>query len=99
MSRINNQELSGKDREFGQRVVDLAFEFNRYVIEHPEMTESIPSPAHIILLIEGDEEYNEWAKRLTKHHVKTDNRPLVYLKIKKLKPIQSRIEELELVSA
>lgn len=87
------------DREFSQRAVELALEFNRYVIEHPEIAEQIPSSARIILLIEGDEEYNNWAKRVAKHHAKTNDRPLVYLKIKKLRPIQSRIEELELVAA
>jgi glycogen synthase len=97
MSRY--KKLSKKDQVFGQQVVDLVFEFNHYVIEHPEFTEKIPSPARIILLIEGDEEYNEWAKRLAKRHAKTDNRPLVYLKIKRLRPIRSRIEELELVAA
>ncbi len=87
------------DQEFSQRAVELALEFNRYVIEHPEIAERIPSSARIILLIEGDEEYNEWAKRVAENHAKTDNRPLVYLKIKKLRPIQLRIEELELVAA
>ncbi len=94
-----NTKLSKRDREFGHRVVDLAFEFNRYVIEHPEINKKIPSPSRIILLVEGDDEYNEWAQRLARHHAQTDNRPLVYLNIKKLRPIQSRIEELELVRA
>ncbi len=85
------------DRQFSQRAVELALEFNRYVIEHPGITERLPSPARIILLIEGDKEYNEWAKRLAVHHAKADKRPVVYLKIKKLKPIRSRIEALELV--
>jgi hypothetical protein len=87
------------DQEFSQRAVELALEFNRYMIEHPEIAEKIPSSARIILLVEGDEEYNNWAKRVAEHHAKTDDRSLVYLKIKKLRPIQSRIEELELVAA
>lgn len=77
----------------------MALEFNRYAIEHPEITERIPSPARVILLVEGDREYNEWAKRLAEHKARTDDRPLVYLNIRKLRPIQSRIEELELVTA
>lgn len=91
MKRLNN-------REFSQRAVELALEFNRYLIEHPEMGEQIPSSARVVLLVEGDAKYNEWAKTLAEHHAKTDERPLVYLSIKKLKPIRSRIEKLELVT-
>lgn len=86
------------DFEFSQRAVELALEFNRYVIEHPEITERIPSSARIVLLLEDDEEYNEWAIRLAQHHTQADPRPLVFLKIKKLRPLRSRIEELELVA-
>jgi hypothetical protein len=40
--------------------MELALEFNRYVvIEHPEITEKIPSSVRIVLLVEGDREYNE----------------------------------------
>jgi len=43
------------DFEFSQRAVELALEFNRYVIEHPEIVERIPSSARIVLLLEDDE--------------------------------------------
>lgn len=93
-----NKKLSKKDREFGQRVVDLAFEFNRYVIEHPEIIEKIGLQARIFFEIEGDEEFNAWSRQFAASQP-SDDRPMVWIKIKKLRPIQSRIEELELVTA
>jgi hypothetical protein len=90
--------MSKKDREFAQRVVDLAFEFNRYVIEHPEITEEIGPEARIFFQVEGDEEFNVWSHQFALNQPPSDQ-PIVWIKIKKLKPIQSRIEGLELVRA
>lgn len=36
----------------------LVGEFDRYVVEHPEFAAKIPQNAQIVLLVEGDEEYN-----------------------------------------
>lgn len=89
---------SKKDQAFAQRVVDLAFEFNRYVIDHPEITKKIGLKARIFFEIEGDEEFNAWSHRFAASQADGDQ-PVVWVRIKKLRPIQSRIEELELVKA
>ncbi|MCI2432148.1 hypothetical protein LM602_06300 [Candidatus Acetothermia bacterium] len=89
--------MSKKDQAFAQRVVDLAFEFNRYVIEHPEVTEKIGREARIFFQIERDEEFNAWSRQFAESQQPGD-RPVVWIKIKKLRPIQSRIEVLELVT-
>lgn len=89
-----NKRMSKKDQQFAQRVVDLAFEFNRYVIEHPEIIEKIGLQARIFFQIDGDEEFNAWSRRFAASQP-PDDRPVVWIKIKKLRPIQSRIEELE----
>ena len=44
--------------------------------------------------LEGDEDFNKWSRKLAKRHVEKDQ-PLIYVKIKKMRPILSRIEELE----
>ena len=44
----------------------LGMEFDRYIREHPEFSNRIPDNAHIILLVEGDEEFNEWSIRIGK---------------------------------
>ncbi|HJU04275.1 MAG TPA: DUF5647 family protein [Nitrospiraceae bacterium] len=75
----------------------LGMEFDRFMIEHPDYVEKIPDNAHIILLVEGDEEFNEWSTRVGKEQAE-DGQPLVYVTIKKLGPAHSRIEELSLVA-
>ena len=44
----------------------LGMEFDRYIREHPEFSNRIPDNAHIILLVEGDKEFNEWSIRIGK---------------------------------
>lgn len=75
----------------------LGIEFDRYVKEHPEFSERIPDNAHVILFLEGDEEFNNWSIRIGKKQAES-GQPLIFVTIKKLGPAHSRIEELELVS-
>lgn len=77
---------------------ELIKEFNAYVREHPEFAENIPNQAVVIMQLEGDEEFNRWSHDLAEAH-KGEGRPVVYVKIKKMKPIRSRIEDLELEQA
>jgi hypothetical protein len=44
--------------------------------------------------LEGDEDFNKWSIELAKSHAEK-NQPLIYVKIRKMRPIRSRIEELE----
>jgi hypothetical protein len=74
---------------------ELIKEFNRYVREHPEFADSIPNNAIVIMQLEGDEEFNMWSLDLAKCHAEK-GQPVIYVRIKKIKPIRSRIEELEL---
>lgn len=73
----------------------LGMEFDRYVREHPRFAEKIPDNAHVILLLEGDEAFNEWSKRVGEQQAEP-GQPLVYVLIKKLGPARSRIKELAL---
>ncbi|MBE9575061.1 MAG: hypothetical protein IMF20_08055 [Proteobacteria bacterium] len=74
---------------------DLVKEFNTYIREHPDFADRIPNNAIVIMQLEGDEEFNKWGIKLAKSHAE-NGRPVIYVRIKKMKPIRSRIEELEL---
>jgi len=78
--------------------VILVTEFDRYVVEHPEFAAKIPPNAQVILQVEGDEEYNEWSRRLAEKQREPDQ-PVVYVKIKGLKPPKSRLLEPEVAVA
>ena len=80
---------------FEQKNTELIREFNRYVREHPKFAEQIPDDAIVIMQLEGDEEFNAWARRLAESR-RSEGPPIVFVKIQKLKPLRSRIEKLAL---
>lgn len=75
----------------------LGMEFDRYLREHPEFAQKIPENAQVILLLEGDEDFNKWSMRVGKEQA-TQDQPLLYVTIKKMAPAHSRIEELSLMA-
>jgi hypothetical protein len=75
----------------------LGMEFDRYLREHPEFLDKIPENAQVILLLEGDEDFNKWSLRVGKEQA-TQDHPLLYVTIKKLAPAHSRIQELSLLA-
>ena len=89
--------MSASMNTFEKRNSLLGMEFDRYLREHPEFTDKIPNNAQIILLLEGDEEFNRWSARIGKEQAAQDQ-PLLYVTIKKLAPAHSRIEELSLTA-
>ena len=68
----------------------LVTEFDRYVIDHPEFAVAIPHNAQIVLQVEGDEEYNEWSRKLADRQ-RESNQIVAYVKVKGLKPAKSRL--------
>ena len=70
-------------------------EFNRYIREHPEFADNIPNNAIVVMQLEGDEDFNKWSHSLGKSH-EEKGQPVIYVRIKRIKPVRSRIEELEL---
>ncbi len=83
---------------YEQRNSILGIEFDRYIREHPEFAEDIPDNAQVILLLEGDDDYNEWSAHIGKEQAEK-GQPIVYISIKKMAPARSRIKEMELVSS
>jgi len=77
---------------FTKRHAMLVTEFDRYVMEHPDFAAKIPPNAQIILQLEDDEDYNNWSRQLAEgqHEIK---QPIVYVHIKGLKPVHSRVQE------
>jgi len=73
----------------------LVKEFDRYILEHPEFAEKLPNNALIVMQIEGDEEFNNWARETARSVAEKDT-PIVYVTITELKPVRSRIEKLKL---
>ena len=80
---------------FEQKNAELVTEFDRYIPEHPDFAERIPDNALVAVLVEGDEAFNRWSQEGAKRQAEKDQ-PIVYVKIKRIQPIRSRIQEIEL---
>lgn len=76
----------------------LVTEFDRYIVEHPKFAEKIPQNAQIVLQDEGDEEYNRWSRQIAQEQ-REPNQPVVYVRIKGLKPAKSRLLKPEVTIA
>ncbi len=81
-----------------EKNAEIVYEFDQYVVEHPEFADNIPDGAIIAMQIEGDDEFNTWSKRLAESQAEK-KQPIVYVRIKKLIPAHSRIEDVELERA
>ena len=75
----------------------LVREFDRYILEYPDFANKIPDNALIVMQIEGDEEFNRWARETAQNVVEKEN-PIIYVTITELKPVRSRIEKLKVES-
>lgn len=70
----------------------LSFEFERYLLEHPELLEQLPAGAEIVLLPKDDPELYQ----INLHAAQNTNRqddapPVVYVEIEALAPARSRL--------
>ena len=73
----------------------LVKEFDRYILEHPEFSDQLPNNALVVMQLDGDEEFNGWARESAQQAAEK-GMPIVYIKISELKPVRSRIEKLTL---
>jgi len=80
---------------FEKKNTELIKEFNRYIREHPEFGDSIPKGAVVSMQMEGDEDFNTWSRRLAESNAE-EGQSMIYVKIKRIKPIRSGIEEVTL---
>ncbi|MBI1743389.1 hypothetical protein HYR54_10055 [Candidatus Acetothermia bacterium] len=71
--------------EFFARNHELSLEFSRYILEHPEMDEQIPTDAVIVFLPDFDEPLKEFNLRMAQELARQGER-VVYLRVKALAP-------------
>jgi hypothetical protein len=75
-----------------EKNMTLSFEFERYILEHPELLEQIPDGAQVVLLPQDDPElYRINLDAARKAREADDNAPIVYVEIEALAPPRSRL--------
>jgi hypothetical protein len=90
--------MTAAERKLIEKNLDLVFEFEKYVLEHPEVGEGIPRNAVVFMKVAGDEKFNLWSERRARKQAKKGS-PLISVTVKKLGPVHSRIQGLSLEHA
>ncbi len=82
--------------KFERKNAQLVTEFDRFIFENPEFADSIPDRALVAMQLEEEDEFNRWSRNLAQKQAEKGQK-IVFINIKKMRPIQTRIEKLELV--
>ena len=90
--------MTAAEKKMIEKNLDLLFEFEKYVLEHPEITEKIPRDAIVFMKLVGNRKFNQWSARWAKRQAKK-GQPLISVTVKKLSPVHSRIKGLALEHA
>ena len=88
--------MASTERKLVEKNIELSSEFSRYVFEHPEIEEKLPTDAEIVFIPEYDKELKEYNLSLARD-LEAAGTKVIYVRIEKLRPkILSRIEGLDL---
>lgn len=75
----------------------LGIEFDRYLLDNPEIIDQIPDNAEVFFLPEDDPGLSRENQRLAELH-RAEGRAVVLVKIGRLGPVRSRLENVRLES-
>ena len=91
--------MTRTDKAMAEKNLDLIFEFERYVSQHPEFAPRIPDDAILVFQVKKDEASNRWSRRVAEKQSKGGRRPIVHITISKMGPARSRIAALKIERA
>ena len=77
-------------KEFADKCLLIGGEFDRYVLEHPEVLDQIPNGAAIILLPKDDPEFCEKNMKLARQ-IAERGEAVVYMEFDAIVPQRSRL--------
>ena len=60
----------------------VSTEFHRYLMEHNEFANNIPSNALVIFQVEGENDFNDWHKEMSLRNREADQ-PVIYVYVNK----------------
>ena len=74
-----------KLKEMAHKNLLLGMEFDKYLIEHPDLIEKIPQGSHVVLLPAYDPELLEANMRLARKRIR-EGEKVVFVRVEKLAP-------------
>ena len=79
-----------KRKDLAYKNLALGVEFDKYMIDHPEIIDKIPDRSSMVFLPEYDRELYEANLKLARKRI-AEGEKVVFVRIKKLAPPKSRI--------
>jgi len=80
------------EKELFEKNLEINHEFSKFIIKHPDLEEKIPTNALIVFIVENDTELSQKNLEMSRAN-REPNQPLVFLKIKAIRPEESRLVE------
>jgi hypothetical protein len=74
--------------KFAQRQMELTAEFARYVLDHPEVDDSMPEDAYVYFEVDGQSEFNNYSRQLAQRREREEGVVPVCVKLKGLAPLR-----------
>jgi hypothetical protein len=94
---MSTQSTGAPQHTCEQKNGQLVTEFDRYIMEHPGFADAVPQGALVAMEVEDDPAFNQWSRRLGRQQA-DPGQQIVFVRIIKLRPVQSRIEELAITA-
>ncbi|MBM2828297.1 MAG: hypothetical protein HW408_829, partial [Actinobacteria bacterium] len=76
---------------FEKKQAILVTESDRYIVEHADFALKIPPGAQVVIQVEGEEAFNEWARNLAELQ-REKGQAVVCVQVKGLRPAHSRLK-------
>jgi hypothetical protein len=85
---------------FADRQMELATEFAKYLIDHPDVDDLLPPESYIYFQVEGEPEFNQYSQQLAERRKLENGMIPVCIHLKGLAPRQrSRLIDPRIVSS
>lgn len=74
--------------DFSRVQMELTSEFAQYVVEHPEVDETLPVQSYLYFEVAGEDEFNRYSRELAEKQLREEGLPIVCVRVKGLAPPQ-----------
>jgi len=86
--------------EFARKQMELATEFAKFAVEHPDVDACLPEDSYIYFEVAGEPEFNQFSRQLAERRQHEDGMTIVCVRIEGLAPPQgSRLVDPQIVSS
>ena len=74
--------------DFAKKQSELASEFAKYILDHPDTDDALPEDSYVFFQIEGDAEFNEYSRTLAMRRRDEEGMAVVCVHVQGLAPPQ-----------